>query len=51
MGADEPRKRNVYFFILFVALAFFNQIDLLYGSVSERCTTTTCPTMSAPGSV
>ncbi|CAH3039943.1 unnamed protein product [Pocillopora meandrina] len=32
-------------------LAFFNQIDLLYGSVSERCTTTTCPTMSAPGSV
>lgn len=32
-------------------LAFFNQIDLLYGSVSERCTATACPTMSAPGSL
>ena len=33
------------------ALAFFNQVDLLYGSVSEKCTVSSCPTMSAPGSV
>jgi len=30
-------------------LAFFNQVDLLYGTVSEKCTVTSCPTMSAPG--
>lgn len=32
-------------------LAFFNQVDLLYGSVCEKCTTAVCPTMSAPGAV
>lgn len=32
-------------------LAFFNQVDLLYGSVCEKCTVTVCPTMSAPGAL
>ena len=33
--------------IVFVALQFFNQINTQYEVVSELCTATTCPTMSA----
>ncbi|KAK3745976.1 hypothetical protein QZH41_014653 [Actinostola sp. cb2023] len=31
------------------ALGHFNTINLLYGCISEVCTATTCPMMSAPG--
>jgi len=30
-------------------LVFFNHVNLLYGCISELCTTATCPTMNAPG--
>jgi len=35
-------------FVLFTdaVVDFFNRINLIYGTVSEYCTTTTCPTMS-----
>lgn len=26
---------------------FFNQVNMLYGSISEFCTSTSCPVMSA----
>ena len=45
----STKKLKIHYF-LHIALAFFNQVDLLYGSVSERCTVASCPTMSAPGS-
>lgn len=34
------------FFILFAVVDFFNRINLIYGTVSEYCNVTTCPTMS-----
>lgn len=35
-------------FILLIpaVVDFFNRINLIYGTVSEYCTTTSCPTMS-----
>jgi len=43
-------KTQVFFssFFLFTdaVVDFFNRINLIYGTVSEYCTTTTCPTMS-----
>lgn len=36
--------------VILTALAFFNQINTQYEVVSELCTASTCPTMSA-GSV
>jgi len=47
---DYDTCKNMLDFFLHIASAFFNQVDLLYGSVSERCTVASCPTMSAPGS-
>ncbi|XP_031572534.1 MOB kinase activator 2-like isoform X2 [Actinia tenebrosa] len=32
-------------------LGHFNTLNLLYGCISEVCTTTTCPVMSAPGAL
>jgi MOB kinase activator 1 len=32
---------------LFKAVDFFNQVNILYGTLMEFCTPTTCPTMSA----
>ena len=29
-----------------IVVDFFNRINLIYGTVSEYCTTTSCPTMS-----
>ena len=31
----------------FVAVDFFNQINMLYGTITEYCTTESCPVMSA----
>ncbi|TVU42945.1 hypothetical protein EJB05_09370, partial [Eragrostis curvula] len=33
--------------IFFVAVDFFNQVNLLYGTLTEFCTPETCPTMTA----
>eukprot|EP01129_Flabellula_baltica_P002300 TRINITY_DN1211_c0_g1_i1.p1 TRINITY_DN1211_c0_g1~~TRINITY_DN1211_c0_g1_i1.p1 ORF type:complete len:189 (+),score=31.99 TRINITY_DN1211_c0_g1_i1:207-773(+) len=35
------------FFVLLVAVDFYNQINLLYGSITEFCTNDSCPLMSA----
>jgi hypothetical protein len=37
----------VKYFILFSAVDFFNQINMLYGTITEFCTEETCPVMSA----
>ena len=29
------------------AVDFFNQINMLYGTITEQCTTESCPVMSA----
>ena len=39
--------RAVSHFSLFVAVDFFNQINMLYGTITEFCTEDTCPVMSA----
>ena len=36
---------KLYFF--FVAVDFFNQINMLYGTITEFCTESSCPMMSA----
>jgi hypothetical protein len=36
-----------YLSICLVAVDFFNQINLLYGSITEFCTPKSCPVMSA----
>lgn len=33
--------------LLFLAVDFFNQINMLYGTITEFCTEETCPVMSA----
>ena len=30
-----------------IAVDFFNQINMLYGTITEQCTTESCPVMSA----
>jgi MOB kinase activator 1 len=32
---------------MFVAIDFYNQVNLLYGSITEFCTPSTCPVMNA----
>uniref|UniRef100_A0ACD5TSV6 Uncharacterized protein n=1 Tax=Avena sativa TaxID=4498 RepID=A0ACD5TSV6_AVESA len=34
-------------FFLFAAVDFFNQVNILYGTLMEFCTPATCPTMTA----
>ena len=34
-------------FLFPIGIDFFNQVNLLYGSVAEFCTAQTCPVMSA----
>lgn len=40
-------KKLMAMFYEIVAVDFFNQVNLLYGTLAEFCTPTTCPTMSA----
>lgn len=35
------------FIFVFVAVDFFNQINMLYGTITEFCTEDSCPIMSA----
>ena len=36
-----------YYFLSETAVDFFNQINMLYGTITEFCTDQTCPIMSA----
>ena len=38
------RLQIIYYFL---AVDFFNQINMLYGTITEHCTTESCPVMSA----
>lgn len=33
----------------FLAMALFDHVNLVYGAVSEFCTTSGCPDMTGPG--
>lgn len=37
----------VTFSLCFPAVDFFNQVNLLYGTLTEFCTAESCPTMTA----
>lgn len=36
-------------FSFFTALALFEHVNLVYGTISEFCTTSGCPDMTGPG--
>jgi hypothetical protein len=36
-------------FFCFSAIAFFDHINLVYGTISEFCTMSGCPDMTGPG--
>ena len=40
-------KSEMWFFFFFSAVDFFNQVNLLYGTLTEFCTNENCPTMTA----
>lgn len=42
---------HLCFHFLFTALAFFNHVSLLYGVISEYCTSEVCTAMTGPGNV
>ena len=43
----QLRLYYVYNYDLSLAVDFFNQINMLYGTITEHCTTESCPVMSA----
>jgi hypothetical protein len=42
-----PKLRPQLVHIFFTAVDFFNQINMLYGTITEFCTEESCPIMSA----
>lgn len=38
---------RTFVMLLYAAVDFFNQVNVLYGTLTEFCTPSTCPTMSA----
>lgn len=34
---------------LFLAMSLFDHVNLVYGTISEFCTSTSCPDMTGPG--
>ena len=38
-----------FIFVFFSAIAFFDHINLVYGTISEFCTMSGCPDMTGPG--
>lgn len=42
-GSHGPHSGSV----VFAAVDFFNQINMLYGTITEFCTEASCPVMSA----
>jgi GGDEF domain-containing protein len=38
---------NFQMFLVILAVDFFNQINMLYGTITEFCTPESCPVMSA----
>jgi hypothetical protein len=54
----SPEYGNTFFlwnfvpfncFVLISAIAFFDHINLVYGTISEFCTMSGCPDMTGPG--
>lgn len=41
-----PENENMNDWLAVHVVDFFNRINLIYGTVSEYCTTQSCPTMS-----
>lgn len=39
----------VFIGVCFVAMALFDHVNLVYGTVSEFCTPSGCPDMTGPG--
>lgn len=37
----------VYLYILFSVVDFFNQVTMLYGTITDKCTDESCPSMTA----
>ncbi len=46
---DGRNQHSYHYYFLFAAIGFFEHINLIYGTVSEFCTATSCPDMTAPG--
>jgi len=42
----DAELMDIYFFLV-SAVDFFNQVNLLYGTLTEFCTPESCPTMTA----
>lgn len=45
--SDQTLKASFFLFIHFAAVDFFNQINMLYGTITEFCTEESCSIMSA----
>lgn len=43
----STRFKLMWLFLFFLAVDFFNQINMLYGTITEFCTEESCPIMSA----
>lgn len=46
-GHYNGLKLKIFLNFCFSAVDFFNQVNLLYGTLTEFCTSENCPTMSA----
>ena len=42
-----PEGEDINEWLAYNVIDFFNQVNMLYGSISEFCTSTSCPVMSA----
>jgi len=47
LAVQLPEKEDLNEWLAVNTVDFFNQINLLYGSITEFCTTKSCPVMSA----
>jgi len=47
LAVELPKGEDLNEWLAVNTVDFFNQINLLFGSISEFCTATTCPVMSA----
>jgi hypothetical protein len=51
VACEQPCKLiSIRFFFVFLAIQIFEYVNLVYGTISEHCTTTGCPDMTAPQS-
>jgi len=50
LAVELPPGENICEWLSANTIDFFNQVNLLYGAVSDFCTTTSCPSMTAGAS-